>query len=84
MKKQTEKIRIPKIGALIHDFALASSIGSVTGHNLGSRGAVQLLSPGGGTVTTSGGLTINTQSIDEVGQLDLLVIAAVWRDPRRV
>ena len=94
MKKQTEKIRIPKIGALIHDFALASSVtlpmelamaaAQVTGHSLGSQGAVQLLSPGGGTVTTSGGLTINTQSIDEAGQLDLLVIAAVWRDPRRV
>ena len=54
MKKQTEKIRIPKIAALIHDFALASSVtlpmelamaaAQVTGHSLGSRGAVQLLS----------------------------------------
>ena len=35
-------------------------------------------------VKTSGGLEIATQPISEAASLDLLVIAAIWRDPRRV
>ena len=42
------------------------------------------MSPEGGKITTSGGLTVETKAIDSVGTLDLLVISAIWRDPRRV
>ena len=45
---------------------------------------VTLFSPKGGQVKTSGGLEIATQPISEAASLDLLVIAAIWRDPRRV
>lgn len=94
MKKPTEKFRIPRIAALLHRDALASSItlpmelsmaaGQAAGQRLDAENHVLLVSPDGGQVTTSGGLKVETQAIDTVGRLDLLVISAIWRDPRRV
>jgi transcriptional regulator GlxA family with amidase domain len=94
MKKPTEKFRIPRIAALIHSNALASSVtlpmelsmaaGQAAGQVFDANKNVSLLSPEGGKITTSGGLTVETKAIDSVGTLDLLVISAIWRDPRRV
>ena len=94
MKKPTEKFRIPRIAALIHDNALASSVtlpmelsmaaSQAAGQLSGADNHVLLVSPKGGQVTTSGGLKVETQAIDTIGRLDLLVISAIWRDPRRV
>ena len=94
MKKPTEKFRIPRIAALIHSNALASSVtlpmelsmaaGQAAGQIFDADNHVSLLSPEGGKITTSGGLTVETKAIDSVGTLDLLVISAIWRDPRRV
>ena len=94
MKKPTEKFRIPRIAALIHSNALASSVtlpmelsmaaGQAAGQVFDANNHVSLLSPEGGKITTSGGLTVETKAIDSVGTLDLLVISAIWRDPRRV
>ena len=94
MKKPTEKFRIPRIAALIHNNALASSVtlpmelsmaaGQAAGQVFDADNHVSLLSPEGGKITTSGGLTVETKAIDSVGTLDLLVISAIWRDPRRV
>ena len=94
MKKPTEKFRIPRIAALIHSNALASSVtlpmelsmaaGQAAGQVFDADNHVSLLSPEGGKITTSGGLTVETKAIDSVGTLDLLVISAIWRDPRRV
>ena len=94
MKKPTEKFRIPRIAALIHSNALASSVtlpmelsmaaGQAAGQVFDADNHVSLLSPEGGMITTSGGLTVETKAIDSVGTLDLLVISAIWRDPRRV
>ena len=94
MKKPTEKFRIPRIAALIHSNALASSVtlpmelsmaaGQAAGQVFDADNHVSLLSPEGGMITTSGGLTVETNAIDSVGTLDLLVISAIWRDPRRV
>jgi transcriptional regulator GlxA family with amidase domain len=94
MKKPTEKFRIPRIAALIHSNALASSVtlpmelsmaaGQAAGQVFDADNHVSLLSPEGGKITTSGGLTVETKAIDGVGTLDLLVISAIWRDPRRV
>jgi transcriptional regulator GlxA family with amidase domain len=94
MKKPTEKFRIPRIAALIHSNALASSVtlpmelsmaaGQAAGQVFDANNHVSLLSPEGGKITTSGGLTVETKAIDSVGTLDLLVIPAIWRDPRRV
>ena len=94
MKKPTEKFRIPRIAALIHNNALASSVtlpmelsmaaGQAAGQVFDADNHVSLLSPEGGMITTSGGLTVETKAIDSVGTLDLLVISAIWRDPRRV
>ena len=94
MKKPTEKFRIPRIAALIHSNALASSVtlpmelsmaaGQAAGQVFDANNHVLLLSPEGGKITTSGGLTVETKAIDSVGTLDLLVISAIWRDPRRV
>ena len=94
MKKPTEKFRIPRIAALIHSNALASSVtlpmelsmaaGQAAGQVFDADNHVSLLSPEGGKITTSGGLTVETKPIDSVGTLDLLVISAIWRDPRRV
>ncbi len=94
MKKPTEKFRIPRIAALIHSDALASSVtlpmelsmaaAQTAGQRIDKENSVLLVSPDGGQVTTSGGLTVDTQAIDAVGRLDLLVISAIWRDPRRV
>ena len=94
MKKPTEKFRIPRIAALIHSNALASSVtlpmelsmaaGQAAGQIFDANNHVSLLSPEGGKITTSGGLTVETKAIDSVGTLDLLVISAIWRDPRRV
>ena len=94
MKKPTEKFRIPRIAALIHSNALASSVtlpmelsmaaGQAAGQVFDANNHVSLLSPEGGKITTSGGLTVETKPIDSVGTLDLLVISAIWRDPRRV
>ena len=61
--------------------AAAQASGQSTGT---SELPVTLFSPKGGQVTTSGGLEIATQPISEATALDLLVIAAIWRDPRRV
>ena len=94
MKKPTEKFRIPRIAALIHSNALASSVtlpmelsmaaGQASGQVFDADNHVSLVSPEGGKITTSGGLTVETKAIDSVGTLDLLVISAIWRDPRRV
>ena len=94
MKKPTEKFRIPRIAALIHSNALASSVtlpmelsmaaGQAAGQVFDADNHVSLLSPEGGKITTSGGLTVETKPIDSVGTLDLLVISAIWRDPPRV
>ena len=94
MKKPTEKFRIPRIAALIHSNALASSVtlpmelsmaaGQAAGQVFDADNHVSLVSPEGGKITTSGGLTVETKAIDSVGALDLLVISAIWRDPRRV
>jgi transcriptional regulator GlxA family with amidase domain len=94
MKKPTEKFRIPRIAALIHSNALASSVtlpmelsmaaGQAAGQVFDADNHVSLVSPEGGKITTSGGLTVETKAIDSVGTLDLLVISAIWRDPRRV
>jgi transcriptional regulator GlxA family with amidase domain len=94
MKKPTEKFRIPRIAALIHSNALASSVtlpmelsmaaGQAAGQVFDADNHVSLLSPEGGKITTSGGLTVETKAINSVGTLDLLVISAIWRDPRRV
>ena len=94
MKKPTEKFRIPRIAALIHSNALASSVtlpmelsmaaGQAAGQVFDANNHVSLLSPEGGKITTSGGLTVETKAIDSIGTLDLLVISAIWRDPRRV
>ena len=94
MKKPTEKFRIPRIAALIHSNALASSVtlpmelsmaaGQAAGQVFDDDNHVSLVSPEGGKITTSGGLTVETKAIDSVGTLDLLVISAIWRDPRRV
>ena len=94
MKKPTEKFRIPRIAALIHNNALARSVtlpmelsmaaGPAAGQVFDADNHVSLLSPEGGKITTSGGLTVETKAIDSVGTLDLLVISAIWRDPRRV
>ena len=94
MKKPTEKFRIPRIAALIHSNALASSVtlpmelsmaaGQAAGQVFDADNHVSLLSPEGGKITTSGGLTVETKAIDSIGTLDLLVISAIWRDPRRV
>ena len=94
MKKPTEKFRIPRIAALIHSNALASSVtlpmelsmaaGQAAGQVFDADNHVSLVSPDGGKITTSGGLTVETKAIDSVGTLDLLVISAIWRDPRRV
>ena len=89
-----EKFRIPRIAALIHSNALASSVtlpmelsmaaGQAAGQVFDADNHVSLVSPEGGKITTSGGLTVETKAIDSVGTLDLLVISAIWRDPRRV
>ena len=94
MKKPTEKFRIPRIAALIHSNALASSVtlpmelsmaaGQAAGQVFDADNHVSLVSPDVGKITTSGGLTVETKAIDSVGTLDLLVISAIWRDPRRV
>ncbi|NCG06847.1 MAG: AraC family transcriptional regulator, partial [Gammaproteobacteria bacterium] len=98
MKKQTEKFRRPtrkpRIGALVHEFALASSVtlpselamaaAQASGQSTGTELPVTLFSPNGGHIKTSGGLEMATQPISEATSLDLLVIAAIWRDPRRV
>ena len=94
MKKPTEKFRIPRIAAMIHSNALASSVtlpmelsmaaGQAAGQVFDADNHVSLVSPEGGKITTSGGLTVETKAIDSVGTLDLLVISAIWRDPRRV
>ena len=94
MKKPTEKFRIPRIAALIHSNALASSVtlpmelsmaaGQAAGQVFDADNHVSLVSPEGGKITTSGGLTVETKAIESVGTLDLLVISAIWRDPRRV
>ena len=94
MKKPTEKFRIPRIAALIHSNALASSVtlpmelsmaaGQAAGQVFDADNHVSLVSPEGGKITTRGGLTVETKAIDSVGTLDLLVISAIWRDPRRV
>ena len=94
MKKPTEKFRIPRIAALIHSDALASSVtlpmelsmaaAQTAGQLVDPESHVALISPTGGRVTTSGGLKADTQAIETVGRLDLLVISAIWRDPRRV
>ena len=93
MKKPTEKFRIPRIAALIHSNALASSVtlpmelsmaaGQAAGQVIDSENLVSLVSPDGGQVITSGGLKLETQAVDSIGALDLLVISAIWRDPRR-
>ena len=94
MKKPTEKFRIPRIAALIHSDALASSVtlpmelsmaaAQTAGQLIPNENNVLLVSENGGQVTTSGGLKVETQAIDTVGRLDLLVISAIWRDPKRV
>ena len=99
MKKPTEKFRRtsrrPRIGALIHEFALASSVtlpcelataaAQASGQSAGSNEPpVTLFSPNGGQIKTSGGIEIATQPVSEAVSLDLLVLAAIWRDPRRV
>ena len=94
MKKPTEKFRIPRIAALIHSEALASSVtlpmelsmaaAQTAGQLVTNENNVLLVSENGGQVTTSGGLKVETQAIDTVGRLDLLVISAIWRDPKRV
>ena len=58
--------------------------GQAAGQVFDADNHVSLLSPEGGKITTSGGLTVETKAIDSVGTLDLLVISAIWRDPRRV
>ena len=58
--------------------------GQAAGQVFDADNHVSLLSPEGGKITTSGGLTVETTAIDSVGTLDLLVISAIWRDPRRV
>ena len=58
--------------------------GQAAGQVFDADNHVSLLSPEGGMITTSGGLTVETKAIDSVGTLDLLVISAIWRDPRRV
>jgi transcriptional regulator GlxA family with amidase domain len=58
--------------------------GQAAGQVFDANNHVSLLSPEGGKITTSGGLTVETKAIDSVGTLDLLVISAIWRDPRRV
>ena len=106
MKKPTEQFRSAgyastltpkrplKIGALVHEFALASSVtlpaelamaaAQASGQPANANRPVTMFSPSGGLVVTSSGVEIATQPISEVGTLDLLVIAAIWRDPRRV
>ena len=103
MTKPTEKFRrtsrrarrTPRIGALVHEFALASSVtlpselamaaAQASGQStVTSELPVTLFSPTGGQIKTSGGLEIATRPISEAASLDLLVIAAIWRDPRRV
>lgn len=58
--------------------------GQAAGQVFDADNHVSLLSPEGGKITTSGGLTVETKAINSVGTLDLLVISAIWRDPRRV
>jgi transcriptional regulator GlxA family with amidase domain len=63
---------------------LSMAAGQAAGQVFDANNHVSLLSPEGGKITTSGGLTVETKAIDSVGTLDLLVISAIWRDPRRV
>ena len=97
MKKPTEKFRRthrpPKIGALVYENALASSVtlpselamaASQASGRRTLKPPVTLFSPVGGAITTSGGVEIATQPLSEASSLDLLVVAAIWRDPRRV
>ena len=63
---------------------LSMAAGQAAGQVFDADNHVSLLSPEGGKITTSGGLTVETKAIDSVGTLDLLVISAIWRDPRRV
>ena len=83
----------PYCGAYSRD-ALASSVtlpmelsmaaAQTAGQLIPNENNVLLVSESGGQVTTSGGLKVETQAIDTVGRLDLLVISAIWRDPKRV
>jgi transcriptional regulator GlxA family with amidase domain len=97
MKKPTEKFRrthrTPRIGALVYENALASSVtlpselamaASQASGRRTLKAPVTLYSPGGGTITTSGGVELVTQPLSATPSLDLLVVAAIWRDPRRV
>ena len=82
MKKPTEKFRrtsrrprrTPRIGALVHEFALASSVtlpselamaaAQASGQSAGTDELhVTLFSPKGGQIKTSGGLEIATQPV---------------------
>jgi transcriptional regulator GlxA family with amidase domain len=63
---------------------LSMAAGQAAGQVFDADNHVSLVSPEGGKITTSGGLTVETKAIDSVGTLDLLVISAIWRDPRRV
>jgi transcriptional regulator GlxA family with amidase domain len=97
MKKPTEKFRrthrTPRIGALVYENALASSVtlpselamaASQASGRRTLKAPVTLYSPGGGTIATSGGVELVTQPLSATPSLDLLVVAAIWRDPRRV
>ena len=92
--KETVNFHIPRIGVIVHEAALASSItlpaelamaaAQASGMRSPRSAAVSLLSPRGGSVATSSGLSLQTDRIEDTGQLDLLVISAIWRNPMRV
>ena len=92
--KETVNFHIPRIGVIVHEAALASSItlpaelamaaAQASGMRSPRSAAVSLLSPSGGSIATSSGLSLQTDRIEDTSQLDLLVISAIWRNPLRV
>ena len=92
--KETVNFHIPRVGVIVHEAALASSItlpaelamaaAQASGIRSTARARVSLLSTSGGPINTSSGLSLQTQCLAETTQLDLLVISAIWRNPSRV
>ena len=83
-----------RIAALLHPDILASSItlpmeiltGAAQALGRASQQALSIrcFSRDGGLLTIQSGLTLATESLDALGEIDLLIIPAIWRQPRRV
>jgi len=83
-----------RVAALTHPHMLASSVtlpmeiltGAAQSMNRGSRQSLSFacFSAGGGPVVLQSGLSLDTQPLAALGDVDLMIIPAIWRHPGRV